>query len=227
MEGLLELAEKERDDADARAAKADKAEAEAIEEALAYSERVEALKSEVSGLRRAIRTMNEYEPAAEGEESEEAPMSEDLSSWEEVAHSLPDLEGPGFVLTDNATACADPKNRYPHPGGMWKSLKALEKVGRVYNEMGANVGKRFEDFALEIAGIEVALQDSTYPDCWFEYDGEWFERVPHVKIDDAKAPNEVGRIYFGLDPEGRRVIVDWFGTKPDRPHSKRVDRAAA
>jgi len=106
---------------------------------------------------------------------------------------------------------------------MWRALRALERVGRRYNELGAELGMRFEDFATEQGGIEVALQDSTYEDaCFFEFEGVEYSRLPHVKIDDAKAPNEVGRIYFALDPDRSRLIVDWFGTKPDRPMTRRA-----
>jgi hypothetical protein len=110
---------------------------------------------------------------------------------------------------------------------MWRSLRALERIGRLYNEMGAELGVRFDQFAAEQEGLTIALKDRSYENCWFEYDGDWYERVPHVKIDDAKSPNEAGRIYFALDSEGKRIIVDWFGTKPDRPETKRSMAAAA
>ena len=86
---------------------------------------------------------------------------------------------------------------------------------------------RLEQFAQQLGGIEVALSDGGYADCWFEYEGKPYQRLPHVKIDDAKAPNEVGRIYFALDSSGKRIIVDWFGTKPDRPSTKRSSIAVA
>jgi len=82
-------------------------------------------------------------------------------------------------------------------------------------------------FASDRGGIEVALRDDDYVDCWFEHEGVEYQRLPHVKIDDAKPSNEVGRIYFALDAKGKRIIVDWFDTKPDRPHTRGTTAAAA
>lgn len=222
----LDQSEKEHKDAEERAAAAAQAEAEILEEAIEHSDRADRLETEAAGLRQAMKTMNAYKPPID-DEADAVPIPDDLDDWSQIVEHLDELEGPGFVLTELARSCADGKSRYPRPNAIWEGLRALEKVGRAYNEMGADIGMRFEDFAMEQAEIEVALQDSSYPDCWFEYEDRWYERVPHVKLDDAKSSNEVGRIYFALDSDGRRVIVDWFGTKPDRPNSKRADRAVA
>jgi hypothetical protein len=219
VEALLDQAERERNEADQRAEKAEKEEFAALEEALEHSERVERLQTENEALHRNLLTMQRFDGLSENKgESDSVPES--LNTWEEIAQHLEDLEGPGFCLTPQAKGCADGKNRYPHPDVIWESLRALERVGRAYNEMGAELGMRFEQFAVEQAGLDVALQDNTYEGHYFEYEGEAHSRLPHVKVDDAKAPNEVGRIYFAIDSDGKRVIVDWFGTKPDRPQSK-------
>jgi hypothetical protein len=41
-----------------------------------------------------------------------------------------------------------------------------------------------------------------------------------VKVDDHTAPTEVGRIYFALDTSRRRLVVDFFGVKADRPSAQ-------
>jgi len=224
LKARLALIEGERDQAEARARRSEEKELQAVEEAVEHSDRAEALDAENASLRKNIQDMDRFRSLTErdDDESDEGDaIPDDLESWEEIAEHLDDLEGPGFCLSAQAKECANGKGRYPRPDLMWKSLKALERAGRAYNEMGADLGMRFELFAFEQAGIDVALQDDSYPDCWFEFEEGWYKRVPHVKIDDAKAPNEVGRIYFALDSDGKRVIVDWFGTKPDRPHTKR------
>jgi hypothetical protein len=220
VEALLNHAESERNEADKRAEKAEEAELAALKEALEHSERAERLQAENEMLNRNLQTMNRFDDLSDGGKEEGDSVPESLDSWEEIAQHLEDLEGPGFCLTTQAKGCADGKNRYPHPDAIWASLRALERVGRAYNEMGADLGMRFEQFAVEQTGLDVALQDSTYEGHYFEYEGKTFSRLPHVKVDDAKAPNEVGRIYFAIDGDGKRVIVDWFGTKPDRPQSK-------
>lgn len=227
VEALLDHAESERKEAEERAGTAEKSNLEALEEAIQFSERAKLLQEENEVLRRNLLTIQRFDELEEGEGTEEDPVPEELETWEEIATHLEDLEGPGFCLTDQAKGCPNAKNRYPHPGAIWKSLRSLERVGRAFNEMGADLGVRFDQFASQREGLTVALKDTSYENCWFEYEGEWYERLPHVKIDDAKSPNEVGRIYFALDSDGKRIIVDWFGTKPDRPQTKRGTVAAA
>lgn len=227
VESLLELAEKERDEADARSKASEEAELTALEEAVGYSERVESLEAEVSALQKNLETFQRFDGLEEGGKLEEDTLPESIDSWEEVAANLDDLEGPGFFITDRARACANGKSRYPDPNAIWQSLRGLERTGRAFNEMGADLGVRFDQFALEHGSITVALKDRTYDGHWFEFEGRSFSRLPHVKVDDAKPANEVGRIYFAIDKDGKRVIVDWFGTKPDRPETKRVAQASA
>lgn len=231
VEALLDHAEGERDEAFEQVSRSKEEALKAIEEAIEHSERAERLEIENKTLHNNLRTITQFEAGDSRDEVEDEDEDDSIPSevqgWGEVADWLPDLEGPGFHVTDRALDCADGTGRYPHPDAMWQGLRALEKVGRAYNERGARLNMRFEEFAQKHGGIEVALQDGTYGDCWFEYEGQQYERLPHVKIDDAKASNEVGRIYFALDSDGKRVIVDWFGTKPDRPNTKRTALATA
>jgi hypothetical protein len=222
VEALLDLAEKERENAEQGTRQAQDQESDAISESIGYLERVEELELENRNLTENLKAISTFRPADDETSDDGDVLPESVQSWEEFKTSLAELEGPGFCVTEVAHSCADGKGRYPHPDVMWKALRGLEEVGRAFNESGAKLGQRFESFAFETAGIEVALQDNSYPDCWFEFDGDWHERIPHVKVDDAKSPNEVGRIYFAIDAEHKRVIVDWFGTKPDRPNTKRT-----
>lgn len=179
-------------------------------EALTHKENFEAV----------VRYTNDEDSGGSGDDS---GVPEHVETWPELAEHLPSLDGPGFRLTDRALDCADGTGRYPYPERMWQALRSLDRVGRAFNDRSGKVGQRFEDFALQTGEIEIALQDDSYKsDCWFEFEGTRYERLPHVKIDDHKSPDEVGRIYFGLDSSGARVIVDWFGTEPDRPKTQRA-----
>ena len=60
----------------------------------------------------------------------------------------------------------------------------------------------------------------------FVFDGRMLDREPHLKIDDHTAPTEVGRIYFALDTDGRRLVVEFFGVKDDRPTAQAAACAA-
>ncbi len=225
----LAAVQEERDEALKQAELAASAELKVIEESLevdaraaSLGDRLAKLEAENSGLRESVKTLSVHRAAISDEEDEDEPVPDEVTTWNELAENLAALAGPGFALTDLALGCAD-RPRYPHPDRMWRALRALERVGRAYNELGADLGMRFEDFAMEWGGIEVALQDSGYEEvCFFKYEREEHSRLPHVKVDDFKAPNEVGRIYFALDPTQNRLIVDWFGTKPDRPETRRA-----
>jgi hypothetical protein len=47
----------------------------------------------------------------------------------------------------------------------------------------------------------------------FDFDGKTHSRLPHLKLGDNTSPNEVGRVYFAMDAEGERFIVDHVGLK--------------
>lgn len=42
-------------------------------------------------------------------------------------------------------------------------------------------------------------------------DGTELAKGPHIKVDDYKKPNEVGRIYFGYDKNSLRFVIDHIG----------------
>jgi hypothetical protein len=227
LEQSLREAEGERDIAQAQAAELEENEEKVIGESLEIVARDDDQRRQIATLEAENQTLKANIDALSRFEKE-TPLPTDenfapvqVTCWDDVSEHLPGLVGPGFEVTDRALDCADGRARYPHPDSMWDALSRLERVGRAYNALGAKLGKRFEQFAFEEGGIHVSLQDNSYDetDTYFEHQDERHSRLPHVKIDDAKAPNEVGRIYFALDAERHRLIVDWFGTKPDRPTS--------
>jgi hypothetical protein len=231
-EHALKAAEDEREEAVSQAAAN---ESRTIEQALEVDERntelgrrVAVLEAETAALRANLKTLTQFsERSKHRTEDDDDPIPAEIETWDELAEFLPELEGPAFRLTDRAVDCTDSSRRYPRPADMWDALVRLERVARAYSEQHANVNMRFEAFATQVAGLEIALQDSTYEDdYYFEYDGRVHSRLPHVKVDDAKSPNEVGRVYFALDPDNECLIVDWFGTKPDRPRTPRTSVAA-
>lgn len=47
----------------------------------------------------------------------------------------------------------------------------------------------------------------------FEFEGRTWSQKNHVKVRDGVKPNEVGRIQFDFDHEGRRLIVNHVALK--------------
>lgn len=222
LENDLSEAQAEASEAQVEADHAKERELATIEEAVGISEEHKALSEQLAAVRAENATLKDnFAAIRDFQEEEEVDLPATrptVETWEEFREHISDLAGPGFCITETAAACANGKNRYPYPKQMWAALCGLERLGRTYNELGAQIGTRFEDWALAEAGLQVALHDKSYAaSSLFEFEGNTYSREPHVKVDDAKSPNEVGRIYFALDNEGQRIIVDWFGTKPDRP----------
>lgn len=178
------------------------------------------LRDEIEDLKARVRTAEANvialsKPEQTSDDAIKNDVSPRLESWDDIGQHLARLEHSGCAFTERARTCYR-GNRYPHIGRMWEALGALSSLSRHYNDCRADLGERFEECAVQF-GLNIALTDGSYTDHEFEFEGVKLSRLPHVKIDDAKSPNEVGRIYFALDPTRYRLVVDWFGTKPDRP----------
>lgn len=132
--------------------------------------------------------------------------------------ALDALESPALGFTPRARACAQ-RNGYRRPADMHEALAKLEEIAQLYHDGNGSLGGDFTKKAKLHNGIRIATQDNGYleRDRRFAFDGRELDREPHVKVDDYTAPSEVGRIYFALDKEGNRLVVDWFGVKSERP----------
>jgi hypothetical protein len=66
-------------------------------------------------------------------------------------------------------------------------------------------------------GLNVAMSDETISKSknlrYFQYDGKTRDQIVHVKVRDGVKPNEVGRIHFAFDEEGKRLIVNHVALK--------------
>jgi hypothetical protein len=100
---------------------------------------------------------------------------------------------------------------------MYEVLVGLEEIARRCHEGNGRLGTGLGEFAHRLNHTVIALQADSYTTTAFDFEGRRLDRLPHVKIDDRTAPSEVGRIYFALDADRVRFVVDWFGVKQDRP----------
>jgi hypothetical protein len=140
---------------------------------------------------------------------DEADSSLDVSSWSEFVEYLPLLENEAFVLTTRAKEMCDP-SPYPDPGRMWWHLERLAEAAEAWSAAGRVVGEGLKTWMLSTYGIEISLFDRErrYD---FAYDGAAYSAEPHVKVDDYKDPGRCGRIYFAIDNDNGRFIVDHVG----------------
>lgn len=146
--------------------------------------------------------------AAEDDEPQENGVAS-IETWEEFAEMVPALVTDAFALTDRALAQCD-TNPYPDPDRMWDHLENLARAAEAYHRLNGSVGDRLKEWTAENFHIEIAMFDSDIdPD--FEFEGSTHSREPHVKVDDYKKPDECGRIYFAVDSQANRFIVDHIG----------------
>jgi hypothetical protein len=211
---------------------------EAIESVIEDLERLEELEEEVADLRSELAEKNELllqheanwtavgsgralDIASDGvvdEEADAGPATDEVApvtDWKEVVELCEILQDSGaFVLTENAArSLAD--GVYPDPQRMLDHLERLADAAEAYRKAGGELGGRFEDWVRPRFNIEVALHDEGLVRSGrdkFEFEGRThWGREPHVKVDDYVDPASCGRIYFALDSDGGRIIVDYVG----------------
>jgi len=202
---------------------------EAVGEALEQLEQVEDLQRQVEELRDELEEKNalilaheenwRYAaiPTPEGTETDagEQPVAGParVESWEEAAELAEMLVGEALILTENASGQLADCN-YPDPARMFDHLERLADAAAAYDAADGDIGARFEDWIHTSFGIEVALHDTGLAEAGgatFEFEGHTYSREPHVKVDDHKDPASCGRIYFALDGDAKRIIVDHIG----------------
>lgn len=133
-----------------------------------------------------------------------------VDNWTDGSESIVSLEGAHFFLTERARRML-PRNPYPYPGRMIKSVRSLAAVANEYHANGGVLGQRLGDYARTHHAIEIALRDSSLPVAPFHFDGSAYIAIAHVKVDDVVPSNRCGRIYFAIDEEKHRFIIDHIG----------------
>jgi hypothetical protein len=94
-------------------------------------------------------------------------------------------------------------------------LSHLERLAKLAEEFGngrGRLGARLEETGRQL-GLDIALFDSNLkaPDIVVEGSVLSVRAEPHVKVDDHKSPDKCGRIYFAVDSDNYRFIVDHVG----------------
>jgi hypothetical protein len=108
------------------------------------------------------------------------------------------------------------RDDYPHVGVMRDALIALTKAAIEYRRLGCQLGMLPNDWFKHEWELNLASTDqymSKQRLDTFDFDGKTHSRLPHLKLGDNTSPNEVGRVYFAMDSEGERFIVDHVGLK--------------
>lgn len=139
--------------------------------------------------------------------------SNDLSA---LAKHLEEASGGSIAFTAKAMRNW-PKSGYPHVDAMEKALVGLTRASIDWRNSGTNIGKSLRDwlkteFELNFSPDDESLRRKSLD--VFDFEGiDGLSREPHLKLDDHVKPNEVGRVYFAVDSDQKRFIVDHVGLK--------------
>lgn len=135
--------------------------------------------------------------------------------WRTAADRLRSLQRDDgtFVLTKKCSGGLE-QTPYPSPPRMVDQIERLARLAIKWAEREGSTNGRFKDWARAEEGLEIAMSDRNLVELEldrFYHEGRAYSREPHVKVDDAKAFAECGRIYFAIDHDPHRFIIDHIG----------------
>lgn len=137
------------------------------------------------------------------------------SNLEELAKFLENQSGGAILFTPSAKQSWK-QDQYLHVSNMQVALVSLAQAAMEYRRLECQLGTNPDDWFKQEWGLNLASTDQTMSKKrldQFEFKGKSYSRLPHLKLGDSTAPNEVGRVYFAMDSEGERFIVDHVGLK--------------
>lgn len=160
----------------------------------------------------------QYEPVEEVEVDpwDAIPPLVESSDPTDIFLALTDASGSCVVFTD-AAARSWKKIAYPDPADMTEALTMLARAAqRLYSDEPGPIA-HIDDWFKQNFGLNVSTADDTIEKNkslrYFDFEDKRRDQVPHVKVRDGVKPNEVGRIHFAFDKEGRRLIVNHVALK--------------
>lgn len=164
--------------------------------------------------------LGQFAPAGEPESAkdpwDEVPALVAGGDPSDTFLALMDASDSRIAFTDNAERSWQ-RIMYPDPADMTRALTTLARAAsRLYSDEPGNIG-RIDDWFKTNFGINVATSDDTIERNKamrdFEFEGKIWNQKNHVKVRDGVKPNEVGRIHFDFDHEGKRLIVNHVALK--------------
>lgn len=145
---------------------------------------------------------------------EEAPEL-DPADMTELASFLEKESQGAIVFTRNAHQVWK-RDAYPRIDAMRDALITLAMAAVSYRGRGCQLGMRPDDWFKQVWELTLVSTDKYMSKNGldtFTFDGKEHSRLPHLKLGDHTSPNEVGRVYFAMDSDGERFIVDHVGLK--------------
>lgn len=135
--------------------------------------------------------------------------------FRELWPALESESGGALVFTDRAKeAWID--SSYPYAERTQHALEHLAEAAVVWRKRHGQLGTSLTSWITSETGLQYAADDEGMRRArldTFEFEGRTYSRLPHIKLDDHVSPDRVGRIYFAIDKDKLRWIVDHVGVK--------------
>ncbi|TLW93554.1 hypothetical protein FFT09_09225 [Saccharomonospora piscinae] len=144
----------------------------------------------------------------------EAPAL-DPADLTELASFL-EKQSQGAIVFTREARQAWKRDAYPRIDAMRDALITLTRAAIDYSRLGCQLGMHPDDWFKQEWELTLASTDKYMSKNGldtFTLDGKEYSRLPHLKLGDHTSPNEVGRVYFAMDSDGERFIVDHVGLK--------------
>ena len=128
---------------------------------------------------------------------------------------LEKISGGAIKFTQSA-ARSWSKSEYPHVKTMREALVALARAAVTWKKLDRQIGENMKDWLKKEFELNYSPEDEPLKRKnlnMFEYEEKLYSRESHLKLNDHVKPNEVGRVYFSIDSDGLRFIVDHVGLK--------------
>jgi hypothetical protein len=148
------------------------------------------------------------------------------TNWDEAPeldpYDLADLarflekESRGAIVFTREAHSSWKRAAYPRVEAMHDALVTLAQAATEYRRVGCQLGMVPDEWfkiewELNLASTDKYMAANGMDT--FNFDGDTYSRLPHLKLGDHTSPNEVGRVYFAMDSENERFIVDHVGLK--------------
>jgi hypothetical protein len=188
---------------------------EAQDAADAFAQEAARLRAQVEQLDLAMRFQDSTNTTEQPIRLESAPALEagDVKSLDALCQHIEQSTAGRIVFTDNVLSTWRKADRYPTPELMRAALLKLANVAYdLYDGQDRSMG-HIDTWIRETYDLRVSLQDDQMPKKFRTgfWEGERYDYIPHVKVNDGVPPQECERIYFTFDKDNDRLLVDKIG----------------
>ena len=177
------------------------------------------LESEVSSLRYAMSAMRKTEEVSGDRTRIDDAPELDLNDLKPLADFLSCASSGRIVFTDEALRSWK-RSTYSDAEKMRHDLLLLAKAATEYADYESDsevmVDDWFRQQGLSMSATDGGLKKKKLH--LFTWEGKEYDRLPHIQVNNRTNFEDLARIYFAIDRDGDRFLVDHVGGKLYNPY---------